>query len=58
MTRDLGRISKLKDSIDTLTYITNAINRINEETGIHWDDSPEEAIKAARIKLKQLKISK
>ena len=56
--KDLSRINKLKDSIDTLTYITNAIDRIEEETGIHWDDAPEEAIKAANKKLKELKISK
>lgn len=55
MTKDLGRISQLKDSIDTLTYITTAINRIKEETGIDWDASPDKAIKAARNKLSELK---
>lgn len=58
MVKDLGRINKLKDSIDTLSYFTEAINRIEEETGIHWDDAPEEAIKAARKKLAELKKSK
>lgn len=54
MTKDLSRISKLKDSIDTLSYITNAIKRIKDETGIDWDAAPEKAITAARKKLKEL----
>lgn len=58
MTKDLGRISKLKDSIDTLTYITNAINTIQQETGIHWDDAPEKAIEEAYKLLLKLKKSK
>ena len=55
MTKDLGRIAKLKYSIDTLTYITNAINIITSETTINWDEAPDKAIKAARKKLKELK---
>ena len=54
MTKDLGRINKLKDSIDTLNYITNAIKRIKDETGIDWDAAPEKSITAARKKLKEL----
>lgn len=54
MTKDLGRISKLKDSIDTLNYITNAIKRIKDETGIDWDAAPQSAIKSAKQKLKEL----
>lgn len=58
MTKDLGRISKLKDSIDTLTYITSAINLIEKETGIHWDDAPERAIEEANKLLSKLKKTK
>lgn len=54
MAKDLGRINKLKDSIDTLNYITGAIKRIKDETGIDWDAAPEKALTAARKKLKEL----
>ena len=54
MAKDLGRIAKLKDSIDTLNYITNAVKRIKDETGIDWDAAPSTAIKKAREKLKEL----
>jgi hypothetical protein len=55
LTKELGRIAKLKDSIDTLTYMTNAIEIIREETGISWDASPDRAIRKATEKLAELK---
>lgn len=58
MTKDLGRISKLKDAIDTLTIISSAIDVIVEETGIEWVDSPDKAIKVAKELLKELKKTK
>ena len=55
MAKNLGRIAKLKDSIDTLTYVTNAIATIKTETGVDWDDNPSQALTKARAKLKELK---
>lgn len=55
MTKDLGKIAKLKTSIDTLSFITSAISNIKAETGLDWTENPDKVLKKARERLDQLK---
>ena len=55
MAKNLGRIAQLKTSIDTLSFITTAIDNIKFETGLLWSDDPSKVLKKAREMLDNLK---
>ena len=55
LTDNLGRIARLKTSIDTLNFITKAIDNIKFETGLNYCDDPSKVLKKANEKLDELK---
>jgi len=55
MTKELGKIAKLKTSIDTLSFITSAIDNIHAEIGLNWNENPGKVLKKARERLDELK---
>lgn len=58
MTRYLGRISKLKEAIDTLTVINKALITFQQEGIITYDQTLTDEIQKARQKLEELKKAK
>lgn len=55
MTKDLGRIARLKYAIDALTVIREAVFIINSETDVDFFKNPEKSYHRALSKLAELK---
>jgi len=55
MAKDLGKIARLKTAIDTLSFMTSAIDNIYAEIGLKWNENPGKVLKKAKERLEELK---